>query len=88
MVWWWIAVILVIGALSFYLSEPFRRPVETTDPAPTDDLWITRDRLIQELRELELDYAAGKLNEADYRALKAETLRRLRKIEDQLSAHK
>lgn len=40
------------------------------------DLEVEKDRLVQEIHELELDHATGKLSEEDYRDLEARLKRR------------
>jgi len=46
-------------------------PEKDPDDDPAHLLTIEKEILYQTLHELDLDYAAGKLSEADYRALRA-----------------
>jgi len=75
------AFILAI-LLAYYLAEPLTRKPESP-PAPpgnspdNDGVEDERAILIQDLKDLELDYAGGKIPESEYVVRKEQLLARL-----------
>lgn len=69
------AVALVLGV---YLAQPLRRHTGrevSAEEREYSTLMAERERILRALEELEFDFTLGKLDEADYRAQRAELLR-------------
>jgi hypothetical protein len=76
-----LAVILAV-ILAYYLAEPLTRkpqphPDTAENPPEHDAAASERELLLQDLKELELDYAGGKIPEAEYLPRKEQLLSRL-----------
>ena len=63
-------VLVVLALVVLFVSAPLRR-VATQDPPPRGteiaELEAARDAKYREIRDAELDYRMGKLDEADWR---------------------
>ncbi|MDR7483947.1 MAG: hypothetical protein QN187_01310 [Armatimonadota bacterium] len=74
--------VAVLAAL--YLLAPAFRPGEVPAPDPRAALEAARDAGLRSLKDLELDWATGKLSDEDYRtqraALEAETAAIVRQL--------
>lgn len=76
-----LAVILAV-VLAYYLAEPLTRPPEPAEESHPSDAGeesadIARETLMQDLKDLELDYAGGKIPEQEYHARKEQILARI-----------
>ena len=65
---------LVAGGLLFYLGGPLRRPDTEADSeeSAADQLAAERENVYAAIRDLDEDFATGKLTEADYTQLRSE----------------
>lgn len=67
---------ITLGA-AWFVAQPLLaggeagRPPGAAGDEPARHLQVEREILYQSLHELDLDFAAGKLSEADYRSLRA-----------------
>ena len=66
--------------------EPLADDIDPEDPGPRAQLLSQRDRLYDELKELEFDFEAARLSEADYRALRTEAETKAARVLNQLDA--
>lgn len=70
-----IGAILLVGAAVVFILQPLlsgrEASLERTEDEPTEAEAVRRVKLLA-LRDVEYDYATGKLDEADYRSLKRE----------------
>ncbi|MEA2391215.1 MAG: hypothetical protein QOK31_1324 [Solirubrobacteraceae bacterium] len=64
-------IVLVLAAVVIVVSAPLRsgRAVEERETAEIRELEASRELKYREIREAELDFRTGKLEEGDYRAL-------------------
>lgn len=81
-----LAVLLAV-VLAYYLAEPLTRkpeasPAQGTSTPEDNGTQNEREMLIQELKELELDYAGGKFAEPEYQSRKERILSRLAALSD------
>ncbi|MFQ5671086.1 MAG: hypothetical protein ACE5HD_11305 [Acidobacteriota bacterium] len=72
-----VLLILVIMAAGLFILPPLVRADIEPSPSPSEnlpsssaDLAARRDATYEDLADLEIDFAAGKLSETDYRDLK------------------
>lgn len=68
-----IAIVLLLGAVVWFVSAPLGRGRATRalarDEGRRADLEAARDAKYQEIRDLEMDHRTGKLSEPDWKAL-------------------
>lgn len=67
--------VLIFAALVVFVSVPLRRRPGADDPAPDArlaDLEARKEAKYAEIRDAQLDHAAGKLSDEDYRRQDAE----------------
>jgi cytochrome c-type biogenesis protein CcmI len=72
----WIAAIMLIIAVALFVSAPLtdeslRRRRDSSNELELERLEHERGLAVQGLRELEFDHEMGKIDEADYRSLRA-----------------
>lgn len=82
---------LLVSALAMYFifrPVPLIRQVSVTGDHDRSALLAERERLLRALRELDFDYALGKVPEEDYPVLRAELLRRGGEVVRKLEAMK
>jgi hypothetical protein len=85
-----LVVILALAAVVWFVSAPLRAgttaAAEDRDAAQAADLEAAKEAKYREIRELELDYRTGKVEEADFRAqdrrLRADAVAILRRLDD------
>lgn len=67
-------MLVVLAVVVLVVSAPLRRAAqdEETEDAERAELEAARDAKYREIRDAELDHAAGKLSDEDYAALDAE----------------
>ena len=68
-------VIVLLGVVVWLVSGPLRTgapAVEEAEAARRDDLEAAKEAKYREIRDAELDHAAGKLSDEDFAALDAE----------------
>jgi hypothetical protein len=87
-----LAILVILAAVVWFVSAPLRGGAEAeelTDTAAREELDAEREAKYREIRDAELDYRTGKLDEADWklvdRQLRAEAVQILRAI-DRLGA--
>ena len=82
--------IAVFAAAAYFVSGPLRGS-ETPASAPEDadlaDLEARKEAKYREIRDAELDHAAGKLSEEDFRRQDAELRRQAADILEQIESH-
>jgi hypothetical protein len=65
--------LVILAIIGYYVSRPLVQPKRT---AKADDAALTlearRDSLYTQIKELDLDYATGKINDEDYTRLRTE----------------
>ena len=71
----WIAALMLIASVALFVAAPFAevfaaRADAATDDAETARLEHQRGLALAAIRELEFDFATGKLAEAEFRALR------------------
>ncbi len=84
-----VVILAVLAAAVWILAGPLRpgraAQAEATRSAEEADLDAAREAKYREIRELELDFRTGKMEEADYRAtdraLRAEAVEILRRLD-------
>ena len=72
----WIAALMLVGAVALFVAAPLTevftaRPRAADDDAEVVRLEHQRGLATAAIRELEFDYATGKIADADFRALRA-----------------
>ena len=85
-----IIVILLLGAVAWFVTAPLRGAVaeraRAQDEGRRADLEAARDAKYREIRELEMDHLTGKLSDEDWRALdrelRAEAVDLLHELDD------
>jgi len=66
-----LAFVLLVAA-THLVTRPFLlRTVELAEEPEIPALALEKDRLVELIRDLDMDFATGKLNESDYRRLRA-----------------
>ena len=80
-----LALLLVVV---FIVARPLieSHELRQREPGPADDLWYERERILLALRDLDFDYATGKLLDDDYLAPRAELVAQGAAILRQLDA--
>lgn len=80
---------ILLGAVWLAVYPFFRGEVEPVDDAEVElhDLSIEKERLLQQIHELELDWETGKLSEEDYRALDARLRSRAVEVMREIDEH-
>jgi len=86
--------ILMILWISVYVAEPLqqsRKPIVVTE-SPLKSLLEEKEKVMASLRDVEFDFAAGKLSQSDYQSQKefylAQAVSITQKIEEVLGARK
>jgi hypothetical protein len=82
--------IAVFAAAAYFVSGPLRGSAAgTADPEDADlaDLEARKEAKYREIRDTELDRAAGKLSEEDFRRQDAELRRQASDILEQIESH-
>ncbi len=66
--------LLILAAIAFYVSRPLAqtRRIANTDDTAALTLEAQRESLYTQIKELDLDHATGKVNEDDYKRLRAD----------------
>jgi hypothetical protein len=85
----YVLIVLVLAALLWFVTAPLRRPRGDDGPdvlaARVSDLQIRKESKYREIRDAQLDHAAGKLDDADFERLdadlRAEAMRILRDLD-------
>ncbi|MBN9621914.1 MAG: hypothetical protein J0H06_03015 [Actinobacteria bacterium] len=69
--------LILLAVIAFFVARPLLRPLAAGGAAHSraDELQILKESKYRELRDTELDHAAGKLSEEDYRARQDELRR-------------
>jgi hypothetical protein len=62
----YLIVVVLIAAVAFVVSEPFRRRAPVLVNPDQADLEAARDAKLRELRDAELDHQTGKLSDRDF----------------------
>jgi hypothetical protein len=72
----YVLIVVVLGAVAWFVTVPLRRPrqAEPDDWASARimDLEIRKESKYREIRDAQLDHAAGKLTDADFEKLDAD----------------
>jgi flagellar biosynthesis/type III secretory pathway M-ring protein FliF/YscJ len=72
----YVLIVVVLAAVAWFVTAPLRRPRQTEpeDPAPARvrELEIRKESKYREIRDAQLDHAAGKLSDADFEKLDAD----------------
>ena len=85
-----VVVLLALAAVVWLVAGPLRpgrtRRRAAQESAERADLEAAKDAKLREIRDLELDWRAGKLSDADYRAqdrtLRAEAIVLLKRLDE------
>jgi hypothetical protein len=85
-----LVVILALAVVVWFVSAPLRAgttaAAEDRDASRAADLEAAKEAKYREIRELELDYRTGKVEEADFREqdrrLRADAVAILRRLDD------
>jgi hypothetical protein len=85
--------LLIFGAAIYFVSAPLRRGPDAPDreegrEAELADLEARKESKYREIRDTELDHAAGKLGEEDFRRQDAELRREAVEILDELDSRR
>lgn len=84
-----LSLLVLVAAIYFvFRPVPAIKQVSVTGDHDRSALLAERERLLRALRELDFDYALGKVPEEDYPALRAELLRRGGEVVRKLEAMK
>jgi hypothetical protein len=72
----YVLIAAVVLALLWFVSAPLRRPRDQRTPPPANarvtDLQLRKESKYREIRDAQLDHAAGKLTDADFARLDAD----------------
>ncbi|MHA2610404.1 MAG: hypothetical protein V2G48_00715 [bacterium JZ-2024 1] len=78
--------IVIMGAFLFLsawiAAEPFLQQSEKkwSEVLAEDNLGEEKEKILQEIRELVFDFAAGKIEEREYEVTKAQLVRKLKEV--------
>lgn len=81
--------LIVFGAAVYFVSEPLRRAARSDaelEDAELADLEARKEAKYREIRDTQLDHAAGKLSDEDFRRQDAQLRREAVEILDRLKA--
>jgi hypothetical protein len=80
-----LALLVIVAA---YVARPLfeRAPAQPAEAAPHAELLAERENVLAALRELDFDYATGKLDEADYQGQRARLVSQGAEVLRQLDA--
>jgi hypothetical protein len=65
---------LLLLAVAYMIARPLFAPEAPVEEAEDSKLLVEKDRQLAEIRDLDMDFATGKLTEDDYRTLRARSL--------------
>ncbi len=68
-----ILAMVLLMAMAYLIGWPLIAPVRYAKEEDTE-LLTRKEKLLEEIRDLDMDYASGKLSETDYRQLRARSL--------------
>ena len=72
----YVLIVVVLGAVAWFVTVPLRRPrqaePEDSTSARVTDLELRKESKYREIRDAQLDHAAGKLSDADFEKLDAD----------------
>src|SRR5687768_15014675 len=75
----YVLLAVILAALAWFVSAPLRARGDAAPPAPEDpriaELEARKEAKYREIRDTEMDRAAGKLSEADFKRQDAELRR-------------
>ncbi len=69
-----IASFLLLLVVAYLIARPLLAPEPAVEEAEGSKLLADKERQLADIRELDMDYATGKLTEEDYRNLRAHSL--------------
>lgn len=69
-----IGAFLLLLAVGYLIARPLLMPETAVEEAEDSKLVAEKERQLAAIRELDLDFATGKLTEEDYRKLRAQSL--------------
>lgn len=81
----WLVLIAFVGVAALLIGFPWRGgTTPTRDEAELNGLWQERERLLEELRDLDNDAATGRLSAADRQAGRRAVAPQLREVTEAL----